>query len=136
MNQEQKLNIAEGKIGGLNRDLREAKRRIREFELSLKDQSNGSMMSNMYEDLQKQVLEADVKVEKQQTEIERLNKEINRWKNRALEGEDSQEELTKLRSQLYKTQTLLNSVQKELSSIEVILNKIVCLVLLLNLFNI
>ena len=136
MNQEQKLNIAEGKIGGLNRDLREAKRRIREFELSLKDQSNGSMMSNMYEDLQKQVLEADVKVEKQQTEIERLNKEINRWKNRALEGEDSQEELTKLRSQLYKTQTLLNSVQKELSSIEVILNQILCLVLLLNLFNI
>lgn len=121
MNQEQKLNNAEGKIGGLNRDLREAKRRIRDFELSLKDQSNGSMMSNMYEDLQKQVLESDVKVEKQKTEIERLNKEVNRWKNRALEGEDSQEELTKLRSQLYKTQTLLNSVQKELSSIEVIL---------------
>lgn len=120
MNLEEKLMKANGQYGSINTELREAKRKIREYEMRLKEQSNSSAMSNMCEDLQKQMLEADSLLEKRKDEIERLSKEVTRWKNRALEGEDAQNELDRIRGQFSKSQIQLSILQKELDSLKVI----------------
>ena len=121
MSVEEKLTKANGLFGSLNTELREAKRRLRDMETRIKEQNNASVMSSMCEDLQKQILEAESQLEKRKDEIEQLHKEVSRWKNRALAGEDAQVELDQLRSQLARTEGKLNHAQKELQTLKVCL---------------
>lgn len=94
---------ANGQFGNMNTELREAKRHIRNLEIRIKEQNNASMVSNMCEDLQKQLLEAETLLEKRREEIERLTEELNRSKSRADADSGLQDELEKLNDRLTKT---------------------------------
>lgn len=119
MNMEEKLVKANGQFGSLNTELREAKRRVRDLESRMKDQTNASMASTMCEDLQKQLLEAENKLEKNKDEIYRLNKELgHKYCMQANEAE-IQEELEKLRDKFSKSQIQLSISQKESTALQV-----------------
>ena len=109
---------ANGQFGNTNTELREAKRQIRSLELRIKEQNNASMVSNMCEDLQKQLLEAETLLEKRKEEIERLTEELSR-KSRTDADSGLQDELEKLSDRLTKTLIQLNTAQKQSESFKV-----------------
>lgn len=119
MNMEERLLKANGQFGNLNTELREAKRRIRDLESRIKDQTNASMVSTLCEDLQKQLLEAENKLEKRKDEIHRLNKELSHKDCELAKGPEIQEELEDLRDQLSKSQIQLNITKNELAALQV-----------------
>jgi len=110
---------ANAQFGNLNTELREAKRQIRSLELRIKEQNNASMVSNMCEDLQKQLLEAETLLEKRKEEIERLTEELSRSKSRTDADSGLQDELEKLNDRLTKTLIQLNAAQKQSQSLKV-----------------
>ncbi|KAI9557627.1 Tryptophanyl-tR synthetase-like protein [Daphnia sinensis] len=118
MNMEERLMKANGQFGNLNTELREAKRRIRDLESRMKDQTNASMVSTLCEDLQKQLLEAENKLEKRKDEIHRLNKELSHKDCVLAKGPEIQEELENLRDQLSKSQIQLSITKKELAALQ------------------
>ncbi|KAK4016551.1 hypothetical protein OUZ56_031508 [Daphnia magna] len=118
MNMEERLLKANGQFGNLNTELREAKRRIRDLESRIKDQTNASMVSTLCEDLQKQLLEAENKLEKRKDEIHRLNKELSHKDCVLAKGPEIQEELEDLRDQLSKSQIQLNITKNELAALQ------------------
>ena len=119
MDLEEKLMKANGNYGNVNTELREAKRKIRELESRMKEQNNASMMSTMCEDLQKQLLEADTKLERRKDTIETLKQELSRYKDRAKSKDGFQEELETLRDRYSKSQIQLGIAQKELAVLQV-----------------
>lgn len=120
MNLEEKLMKANGQYGNLNTELREAKRRIRDLESKMKEQNNASMMSTMVEDLQKQLLESETKLDKRKEDIERLRDELICCKEQIRAQNNSQEELENLRDQFSKSQLQLASANKELEALKVL----------------
>ena len=119
MDLEEKLMKANGNYGNVNTELRETKRKIRELESRMKEQNNASMMSTMCEDLQKQLLEADTKLERRKDTIETLKQELSRYKDRAKSKDGFQEELETLRDRYSKSQIQLGIAQKELAVLQV-----------------
>lgn len=119
MNLEQQVNKASGQHCHLNTELREARRKIRDLEAQLNDQSNASAISNMCEDLQKQLLEADTKLERKEEEMQELKAKFDHCKHLADDKEDTNEEIEILRERLCKSQLQLNIAQKELVSLKV-----------------
>jgi chromosome segregation ATPase len=119
MNLEEKLMKANGQFGHLNTELREAKRRIRDLEARIKDQTNASMVSNMCEDLQKQLLEAEAKLEKRKDEIESLKRELSHKDCVDAKGDAIQEELENLRDRFSKVQIQLSISKEELATLKV-----------------
>lgn len=119
MNLEQEVSKANGQHCHLNTELREARRKIRELETRLNDQSNTSAISNMCEDLQRQLLEADTKLEKRDEEIQNLKVKLDHYKRLAEKTEESNEELETLRERFDKSQLQLSIAQKELRSLKV-----------------
>ena len=119
MNLEQEVNKANGQHCHLNTELREARRKIRDLEARLNDQSNASAISNMCEDLQRQLLEADTKLEKRDEEIQNLKAKLNHYKQLAEKTEESNVELETLRERFDKSQLQLSIAHKELRSLKV-----------------
>lgn len=117
---------ANGQFGNMNTELREAKRHIRNLEIRIKEQNNASMVSNMCEDLQKQLLEAETLLEKRREEIERLTEELNRSKSRADADSRLQDELEKLNDRLTKTLIQLDAAQKQSESLKVYKKLFLC----------
>lgn len=112
---------ANGQFGNMNTELREAKRQIRSLEIRIKEQNNASMVSNMCEDLQKQLLEAETLLEKRKEEIERLTEELGRSQSRTDADSGLQDELEKLNDRLTKTLIQLSTAQKRSESLKVLL---------------
>ena len=120
VNLEERLMKANAQFGNLNTELREAKRQIRNFETRIKEQNNASMVSNMCEDLQKQLLQAETLLEKRKEEIESLTEELSHSKSRTAADNELQKELEKLNDRLTKTLVNLSNAQKESSSLKVL----------------
>ncbi|XP_046438329.1 kinesin-like protein KIF20B isoform X1 [Daphnia pulex] len=118
VNLEEKLMKANGQFGHLNTELREAKRRIRDLESHIKDQTNASMVSTMCEELQKQLLEAEAKLEKRQDEIECLKRELSRKDCIEVKGDAIQEELKNLRDRFSKVQIQLSISKEEITTLK------------------
>lgn len=119
LNLEEMLNKNNGRYGSMNTELRETKRKIRELESKMKEQNNASMMSTMCEDLQKQLLEAETKLDKRNDVIESLKQEIGRYKDRAQSKDDVHEELENLHDRYSKSQIQLSIAKKELAVLQV-----------------
>lgn len=120
VNLEEKLMKANGQFGHLNTELREAKRRIRDLESRIKDQNNASMVSTMCEELQKQLLEAEAKLEKRKDEVECLKRELSRKDCIEVKGDAMQEELENLRDRFSKVQIQLSISKEEITTLKVI----------------
>lgn len=118
-NLEEKLMKSNGQFGHVNTELREAKRRIRDLEARIKDQTNASMVSTMCEDLQKQLLEAETKLEKRKDEIDSLKRELSRKDCVEAKGDAVQEELENLRDRFSKVQIQLSISREELTTLKV-----------------
>lgn len=115
VNFEEKLNAANGKFGSINTELRETKRKVRDLESRLKEQTNASMVSSMCEELQKQLLETESELHKRDEEIALLKKNSNFATNQTKEKEELSEELEDLRNKFTKSQIQLGLVEKELA---------------------
>lgn len=119
VNLEEKLMKANGQFGHVNTELREAKRRVRDLEARIKDQTNASMVSSLCEDLQKQLLEAETKLEKRKDKIESLKRELSRKDCVEAKGDAIQEELENLRDRFSKVQIQLSISKEELATLKV-----------------
>lgn len=120
VNLEEKIKKANGQFGHIHTELREAKRRIRDLESHIKDQTNASMVSTMCEELQKQLLEAEAKLEKRQDEIECLKRELSRKDCIEVKGDAIQEELKNLRDRFSKVEIQLSISKEEITTLKVI----------------
>ena len=116
---EEKFLKTSGQFGSLNTELREAKRKIREYESRMKDQKDVSMCQNMAEDLQKQLLHTETQLEKVQQENERLKKELERHKAQSHKDEDVKDQLETLRDRFNKAQLQLSFANTELTTLKV-----------------
>ena len=77
MNLEEKLMKANGQYGNINTELREARRKIRDYENRFEEQNNVSMMQNMCEEQQKQLLQTESLLEQRKEEIDHHRDRFN-----------------------------------------------------------
>jgi len=120
MNLEEKLMKANGQYGNINTELREARRKIRDYENRFKEQNNVSIMQNMCEDQQKQLLQTESLLEKRKEEIDHLNQQLSKLKIQVDSSASTSQDLEQLRDRYTKVQIQLSIAHKDLTSLQVV----------------
>ena len=124
MNLEEKLMKANGQYGNINTELREARRKIRDYENRFKEQNNVSIMQNMCEDQQKQLLQTESLLEKRKEEIDHLNQQLSKLKIQVDSSASTSQDLEQLRDRYTKVQIQLSIAHKDLTSLQVTIRKL------------